>query len=158
MVKSQNRKYYYTPLKLAKWPETITQREVKITAKAYFLIVDDDEDVGEKLKLILEENGYEIYVAKSGKEAIEKLKKNHYDLALFEIKLPDIEGAQLLTKMKDTTPNMVKIIFTGYASLKNAVDALNYGAYVYVMKPVNPKELLELIEKKGVKVAYLLAF
>lgn len=71
-------------------------------AKAYFLIVDDDEDVGETLKLILEENGYKIDVAKSGKEATEKLKKNYYDLALFDIKLPDIEGTQLLTKMKDT--------------------------------------------------------
>jgi DNA-binding response OmpR family regulator len=117
-------------------------------AKAYVLVVDDDEGIRETLKLILEENGYKVDTAKSGKEAIEKSKKNYYDLALLDIKLPDFEGTKLLIKMRDTTPKMVKIMVTGHASLQNAVEALNYGADAYIMKPVNPEELLKVIEKK----------
>ncbi|MCS7096650.1 MAG: response regulator [Candidatus Bathyarchaeota archaeon] len=117
-------------------------------AKAYVLVVDDDKGIRETLKVILEENGYKVDMAKSGKEAIEKSKKNYYDLALLDIKLPDMEGTELLRKMRDFVPKMVKIMVTGHATLQNAVDSLNYGADAYIMKPVNPEELLSVIEKK----------
>lgn len=116
--------------------------------KAYILVVDDEEGIRETLKAILEENGYKVDTAENGEEAIEKSKKNYYDAALLDIKLPDIEGTKLLTRMKETLPKMVKIMITGYASLQNAIEALNYGADAYIMKPVNPEELLRVIEEK----------
>jgi len=116
--------------------------------RAYVLVVDDDEGIRETLKLILEENGYKVDIAENGREAIEKSKKNYYDVALLDIKLPDIEGTKLLIKMRDAVPKMIKIMVTGRASLQNAVDALNYGADAYIMKPVNPKELLRVIDEK----------
>ena len=116
--------------------------------KANVLIVDDQESILETLSAILEEKGYRTDTAKTGREAIEKSKTNFYNLALLDIKLPDIEGTKLLAKMKETKPKMVKIMITGYASLENAVEALNLGADAYVMKPVDPENLLRVINEK----------
>jgi len=116
--------------------------------KASILIVDDNEGILETLSAILEEKGYRTDTAKNGREAIEKSKTNFYDLALLDIRLPDIEGTKLLTKMKETRPKTVKIMITGYASLQNAVEALNLGADAYIMKPVDPENLLKIINEK----------
>jgi DNA-binding NtrC family response regulator len=116
--------------------------------KASILIVDDNKSILETLSAILEEKGYRADTAKNGKEAIEKSKTNFYNMALLDIKLPDIEGTKLLTKIEETTPRMVKIMITGYASLENAVEALNLGADAYIMKPVDPEKLLKTINEK----------
>lgn len=116
--------------------------------KASILIVDDNESILETLSAILEEKGYRTDTAKNGKEAIEKAKTNFYNVALLDIRLPDIEGTKLLTKIEETTPRMVKIMITGYAALENAVEALNLGADAYVMKPVDPENLLKVINEK----------
>jgi DNA-binding NtrC family response regulator len=116
--------------------------------KANILIVDDQEGILETLSAILEEKGYRADTAKTGEEAIEKSKTNFYNVALLDIKLPDIEGTKLLTKIEDTSPRMVKIMITGYASLENAMEALNLGADAYIMKPVDPENLLKIINEK----------
>jgi len=116
--------------------------------KASILIVDDNEGILETLSAILEEKGYRTDTAKNGREAIEKSKMTFYNLALLDIKLPDIEGTKLLTEIGETTPRMVKIMVTGYASLENAVEALNLGADAYIMKPVDPENLLKIVNEK----------
>ena len=116
--------------------------------KANILIVDDNEGILETLSAILEEKGYRTDTAKNGREAIEKSKTNFYNVALLDIRLPDIEGTKLLTKIEETSPRMVKIMITGYASLENAVEALNLGADAYIMKPVDPENLLKVINEK----------
>jgi len=116
--------------------------------KASILIVDDNEGILETLSAILEEKGYRTDKAKNGREAIEKSKTNYYNVALLDIKLPDIEGTKLLTKIEETSPRMIKIMITGYASLENAVEALNLGADAYIMKPVDPENLLKVINQK----------
>jgi len=116
--------------------------------KASILIVDDNEGILETLSAILEEKGYRTDTAKTGMEAIEKSKTNFYNVALLDIRLPDIEGTKLLTKIEETTPRMVKIMITGYASLENAMEALNLGADAYIMKPVEPENLLKVINEK----------
>jgi DNA-binding NtrC family response regulator len=116
--------------------------------KANILIVDDQEGILETLSAILEEKGYRTDTAKTGREAIEKSKTNFYNVALLDIKLPDIEGTKLLTKIEETSPRMVKIMITGYASLENAMEALNLGADAYIMKPLDPENLLKVINEK----------
>ena len=110
--------------------------------------MDDDESIRKVLKAILEEKGYWVDTADSGKKAIEKTEKAFYNLALIDIRLPDIEGVKLLSKIKETTPKMRKIIITGYPSLQNAVEAVNKGADAYIIKPLNIDEVLALIEKQ----------
>jgi DNA-binding NtrC family response regulator len=117
-------------------------------SKPRILIVEDDENIQETLKNILQQSGYETATAKTGREAEQKVKGSFYNLALLDIKLPDIEGTQLLKILEENTPKMMKIMVTGYPSLENAIEALNEGADAYVVKPVKPDKLLALIKEK----------
>jgi DNA-binding NtrC family response regulator len=119
-----------------------------IKRKARIIIVEDDGNIRETLRNILQQSGYETDTAKSGGEAEKKVKARFYNLALLDIKLPDMEGTQLLAKLHEKTPKMVKIMVTGYPSLENAMEALNEGADAYVTKPVKPAKLLALIKEK----------
>ncbi|RJS78200.1 response regulator [Candidatus Bathyarchaeota archaeon] len=116
--------------------------------KVRILIVDDDQNIIEVLKLILEARGYEVDAASTGNEAIEKSKTNIYNLAILDIKLPDMEGTKLLKALRETSPEMVKIMLTGYPQLQNAIDSLNDGADAYFIKPADPAKLLKTIEEK----------
>jgi len=112
------------------------------------LIVEDDANIRKTLQTILQQKGYKIDTAKTGQEAIKKSKTKFFNLTLLDIKLPDMEGTRLLTLMHKTVPKMIKIMITGYPSLKNAVESLNLGADAYIIKPVKPEKLLALIEEK----------
>ena len=114
--------------------------------RARILVVDDDESVRKVLATILEEEGYAVDTAKNGREAIKKSKVKFYNLALIDIRLTDMEGTKLLTKVKDTMPKMRKIIITGYPSLQNAIEAVNRGADAYVLKPFDMDKVLETIK------------
>jgi DNA-binding NtrC family response regulator len=116
--------------------------------KKSILIVDDDKAVLGVIKDILELQGYRVDTAETGQEALEKTKTRYYNLALLDIKLPDIEGTQLLTKMHRDIPKMMKIMITGYASLENAVESLNLGADAYLMKPIEAEKMLKVVEDK----------
>jgi len=116
--------------------------------KASILIVEDDANISETLNTILQQEGYNTDTAKNGQEAIRKSKDKFFNMALLDIKLPDIEGTKLLATMHKTLPKMIKIMVTGYPSLENAVEALNQGADAYIIKPVKPEKLLALIEEK----------
>jgi DNA-binding NtrC family response regulator len=111
------------------------------------ILVVDDEIIRKVLKTILEREGYIVDTVETGKEAIEKSNSNFYNLALIDIRLPDMEGTELLTAMKETTPKMVKIIITGYPSLENAIQAVNKGADAYVLKPFNVERVLKTIRE-----------
>ena len=120
---------------------------MKMEAKR-ILIVDDDKDVLNSFRKILEREGFRVDTAETGGEAVEKSNANLYNLALLDIRLPDMEGTELLTKMRETTPKMVKIIITGYPSLQNAVEAVNKGADGYVTKPMlNVDEFLKAVKE-----------
>lgn len=110
--------------------------------KTRILVIDDDESIRKVLKTILEDEGYVVDTAENGKEAIRKSNENFYNLALIDIKLPDMEGTKLLTAMKETFPPMVKIILTGFPTMQNAIEAVNKGADGYVTKPIDDIDAL----------------
>jgi DNA-binding NtrC family response regulator len=112
------------------------------------LIVDDDETILAVLKEILQFDGYIVETAATGKEAIEKSEAAFFNLSLLDIKLPDMEGTELISELRKANPRMIHIIITGFPSFDNAVKSLNLGADAYVMKPVNSKELLDLVAEK----------
>jgi DNA-binding NtrC family response regulator len=115
---------------------------------ARILIVDDDQSVRKVLTAILEDEGYTTESVSTAKKAIERTRRKAYNLALIDIRLPDMEGIELLTKMKDTTPKMRKIIITGYPTLQNAVAAVNRGADAYILKPFEMESVLETIKEE----------
>jgi len=113
---------------------------------ARILIVDDDENIRKVLTTILEDEGYIVESVDTGKKAIKRTKRKPYNLALIDIRLPDMEGIELLTKIRDTTPKMRKLIITGYPTLHNAMDAVNKGADAYIMKPFDMEKVLVTIK------------
>jgi len=115
---------------------------------ARILVVDDDESIRKVLAAILKDEGHYVDTAENGKAAIEKTETDFYNLALIDIRLPDMEGTALLTKMKDTTPKMRKIIMTGYPSLENALEALNKGAHSYLVKPLDIDKVIAMVKKQ----------
>jgi diguanylate cyclase (GGDEF)-like protein/PAS domain S-box-containing protein len=110
--------------------------------KERILIVDDDESARRSLKLIFRKKGYEVEMAGTGRDAIEKAQGGFFNLALLDIRLPDTAGIELLAPLKELHPDMAVILITGYASLKTAVQALNDGASGYITKPLNVDEVL----------------
>lgn len=113
---------------------------------ARILIVDDDENIRKVVQTILEEEGYLVEQVDTAQKAIEKTKKKYYNVALIDIRLPDMEGIELLTRMKEYTPRMRKIVITGYPTLQNAIEAVNRGADAYIMKPFDVENVLNTIK------------
>lgn len=119
------------------------------------LVVDDNKSILASLKQILESEGYEIDTAENGQEAIRKATDTHFDLALLDIKLPDMMGTELLKALREeveltrpTLPKTVKIMVTGHANVKNAVESLNLGADAFLMKPVGVRKLMTVVREK----------
>jgi DNA-binding NtrC family response regulator len=112
------------------------------------LVVDDDTNVRKTLCSILLNEGYVVETVGNGKQAMRALEKAYFDLALIDIELPEMKGTELLLKLKEKQPKMVKIIITGFPSLENAVETVNRGANGYVLKPFNAEELLKMIRKQ----------
>jgi len=109
------------------------------------LIVDDDLGILKSFKDILEPQGYSVDTAETALEAVEKSKAHPYNLAIIDIKLRDIEGTDLLARVHEILPRARKIMITGYPSLENAVDSVNFQADAYIIKPVSPENFLRVI-------------
>ena len=111
------------------------------------LVVDDELSMRELLEYMLTKEGYQVTCAKSGREAIGLLEKNHFDLMLCDIRLGDITGLDVLRAAKKNDSDIVSIMISAYASTESAVEAMNEGAYDYVPKPFNTDELMDTIVK-----------
>lgn len=110
------------------------------------LVVDDDETIRTTMKATLEGEGYLVDLAGTGKEAIQKTQEKPYNVALLDIRLPDMEGVELLKLMKDSIPRTRKIMVTGYPTMQNAISALNKNADAYLIKPVDVEKLLNTVK------------
>ena len=110
------------------------------------LIVDDDESIRKTMQTTLEDEGYIVDLATNGNEAIEMTQETAYNIALLDIRLPDMEGVELLKLIKSNVPKTRKIMVTGYPSMQNAISALNKNADAYLIKPVDIEKLLKLVK------------
>jgi DNA-binding NtrC family response regulator len=119
-----------------------------LAEKARILIVDDDENVRKTMKAILEDENYSVEIATNGKEAIQMSNEKMYNLALLDIRLPDMEGVELLKLMKEYVPRTRKIMVTGFPTIQNAVTAVNKKADAYLFKPVDVEKLLEIVKEQ----------
>ena len=115
---------------------------------AKIIIIDDDESIRKILSTILQEEGYTVDTADTGKEGIRKTNEDCYNLALIDMKLPDIEGIDLLLKIKDTTPRMRKIIITGFPTIQNAMESVNRRADAFILKPFEVEKVLQTIREQ----------
>jgi DNA-binding NtrC family response regulator len=121
---------------------------VAVMNTKFILIVDDDKTILEGFKAVLEMKGYQVSLAENGKEAIEKVRKNFFNLALIDIKLPDMEGTELLPEFRQLNHWIKTIIVTGYSTRENAIDSVNLGANGFLEKPVSPGKLLSFVAER----------
>jgi DNA-binding NtrC family response regulator len=105
------------------------------------LIVDDEESQRGPLAGFLEKQGFDVTTAASGPEAIKVCQERHFEIALIDLKMPGMDGIELLGKLKEKSPEMQVIMMTAYGSVETAVEAMKLGAYNYVGKPINLDEL-----------------
>jgi len=117
----------------------------KMKKKEKILIVDDDESLCKTLSAIFRKQDYEVDIAATGQKAQEKVREKSYNIAFLDIKLPDMDGIELMPVFKKEKPDMEVIMITGYASVDNAVNALNTGASAYLIKPLNMDKVLIMI-------------
>jgi DNA-binding NtrC family response regulator len=99
------------------------------------LLVDDEVDILNVLKFVLEKEGFQVDTAQSGEEALRLFEKSHYDIVLSDLKMPGIDGIQLLERVKELSPSTDVVIMTAYASIDSAVTAIKKGASDYIVKP-----------------------
>ena len=112
------------------------------------LIVDDEKGIRDGLKLFLKREGHLMFTAEDGKEALEILEKNDIDLVISDLRMPHINGDELLAFIKKDYPGVKVIILTGHGTVENAVEAMRNGAYDFLIKPLN-LEKLGLIVKRA---------
>ena len=116
-------------------------------SKKSILVVDDDCAILASFSEILTNHGFHVKTAVTGNEALKILKTEEVDLILLDILLPDAEGTKLLEQIQEIKPEARTIMITGHTTLENATEALNFGADDYLVKPVNPRDLVYAAEQ-----------
>jgi len=115
--------------------------------KPSILLVDDDANILDTAKDILEEAGYDISTASNGKQALEWLGKKEFNVVVVDFQLPDATGLELARKVREHHDFTLVVLMTGHASLEMAVKAIQEAVYDYLIKPVDPSQLKRTIEK-----------
>jgi DNA-binding response OmpR family regulator len=109
------------------------------------LIVDDEDNMRHMLKVMLSKTGYQVSEAANGTEALENMAEDHFDFILCDIRMPEMDGMQFLKAAQDKFPEKTIIMMSAYGTVETALEAMKMGAYDYISKPFNPRELLARI-------------
>lgn len=118
--------------------------------KMKILLVEDEEVTRKTLKLILEEDGYEVVAFELGYEAVDEAKQNFYNVAIIDLTLLDMDGLEVLQRIKKAIPDICGIIITAYPSIKTTIEAVEAEAYDYIIKPYKV-EVIKSIIRKGIE-------
>ena len=115
--------------------------------KQRILLVDDDLSILRVFKGILEKEGYAVETAETGKDALKKIKKAKFNVCIVDVKLPDMDGTELLLKIPND-PKIIKIVVTGFSTIEAGKKAADYGADDFLVKPVKAEELIATVQEK----------
>ncbi len=121
--------------------------EMKRKIQEKILVADDELRMCESLKTLLSNSGYEVETVQDGEEAIRLINENNFDLILADIKMPKVNGVDILRKAKSKDKDNLVILMTGYGSLDTAIQAIEEGAYDYFLKPIEFQELERAIKR-----------
>ncbi|MEM1283364.1 MAG: sigma-54 dependent transcriptional regulator, partial [Chlamydiota bacterium] len=111
------------------------------------LVVDDEELLRDFVAETLKRQYLDVTTAEDGTKALRLIKENTYDLVFTDMKMPDMTGLDLMQQAKEISPNSLFVIVTGFASIENAVDAMRFGAFNYLVKPFSPDTIEAVVEK-----------
>src|ERR1051326_165058 len=112
-----------------------------VLPRSKILVVDDEPSVLLTVVAILQQEGYDVDAAANGQTAIEWIRSRQYDLVMTDLKMPGVDGLQVLEEVRKTAPNTVTLMMTGYGSVDTALEALQHGAYEYLLKPTEVPDL-----------------
>jgi two-component system, NtrC family, response regulator AtoC len=118
-----------------------------VRVKTRILIVDDDDVSCRLFAEVLEGEGHEVHEAHSGEEALDRLRAEHYDLLLVDIRMPGITGLDVTRTVRQEQPDLPVIVMTAFGSIETAVEAIHEGAFDYVSKPMNLDELKKIVSR-----------
>jgi len=111
------------------------------------MVVDDEENIREVLSNYLESMNYEVDTAEDGQEALNKFEKGDFDLIISDLLMPNIDGLELLKRIREIDKDIIFLMITGYPSIETAVDAIKKGAYDYITKPFHMEDVKLRIER-----------
>src|SRR5690242_5298326 len=118
-----------------------------VLPRAKILVVDDERNVLLTVVAILEQEGYDVDSAGDGKSAIDAIRTRQYDLVLTDLKMPGVDGLAVLEAVRNTSPNTVTVMMTGYGSVDTALEAVQRGAYEYLLKPTEVVDLKAAVRR-----------
>jgi DNA-binding NtrC family response regulator len=114
-------------------------------SKGRILVVDDEDIVRTSCSRTLSPEGYEVRLAKNGVEGLKMASEERFDLVLTDLKMPDMDGIEVLRIIREKWPETAVIIVTGYQTVDTAVKAIKLGAYDYIEKPFTPDALISAV-------------
>jgi len=120
--------------------------------RTLILVVDDYFADRETLKSILEERGYRVFVAENGADALNQVKEKHFNIVFLDIRLPDIDGAQIFKEVKAIDPEVAVIMMTGYSEEELVRRAISHGAYTCIYKPFDVEKILTVVGEISQKI------
>jgi len=112
----------------------------------HILLMEDEVSMAKGLKMVLQEEGYDVDLAMTGQSALDKFSRSYFDLLVADLRLPDIDGMEVIKEVKRTRPETEAIVITGYPSVSSAVESVRIGVYDYLRKPFTEDELKEAVE------------
>ena len=118
-----------------------------VLSRAKILVVDDEKNVLVTVVAILEQEGYDVDSAPDGQSAIEMIRARQYDLVMTDLKMPGVDGLAVLEEVRKTSPSTVTLMMTGYGSVDTALEALQRGAYEYLLKPTEVADLKAAVQR-----------
>lgn len=112
----------------------------------HILVMEDEASVAQGLQMVLTEEGYDVDVAMTGGSALDTFNKKDFDLLVADLRLPDIDGMEVVRRVKENKPQTEVIVITGYSSVDSAVEAMKLGAFEYLPKPFTDDEFKHVVE------------
>jgi len=122
-------------------------REAEMDKKVIVLMLDDEPIVGKRLKPAVERMGCEVEVFEDPREALQRIDEKTFDIVVTDIRMDEIDGIEVLERVKKKSPRTKVIMITGYAMMALAREAMEKGAYDFIAKPFTPEELRKAIAK-----------
>lgn len=116
-------------------------------SKGKILVIDDEDIVRTSCNRTLTPEGYEVKMAQNGMDGLKMASEESFDLVLTDLKMPDMDGIEVLRQIKEQWPEFEVIIITGYQTVDTAVKAIKLGAFDYIEKPFTPDALIAAVSK-----------
>ncbi len=115
--------------------------------KQSILLVDDDQEFRKAMKKMFEKSGYDVTVAADGQEGLDALSKKTFDLIISDLRMPNLNGMELMEELRRRKINLPVIFITAYGEVESYMDLMNLGAFEYINKPVKGQEILGVVRK-----------